>query len=33
VGSDSNLLLISRFEEEIGAGPKTGVIRAMAGPG
>jgi RND superfamily putative drug exporter len=33
VGSDYNLLLISRFEEEIGAGLKTGIIRAMAGTG
>ncbi len=33
VGSDYNLLLISRFKEEIGAGLKTGVIRAMAGSG
>jgi putative drug exporter of the RND superfamily len=33
VGSDYNLLLISRFKEEIGAGVKTGIIRAMAGSG
>ncbi|OBB91177.1 RND family transporter [Mycolicibacterium peregrinum] len=33
VGADYNLLLISRFQEEIGAGLKTGVIRAMAGTG
>ncbi len=33
VGSDYNLLLISRFKEEIGAGLKTGLIRAMAGSG
>ncbi|WP_236981743.1 MULTISPECIES: MMPL/RND family transporter [Mycobacterium] len=33
VGSDYNLLLISRFREEIGAGLKTGIIRAMAGTG
>ncbi|MDT5218867.1 MAG: putative drug exporter of the superfamily [Mycobacterium sp.] len=33
VGSDYNLLLISRFKEEVGAGLKTGVIRAMAGSG
>ena len=33
VGSDYNLLLISRFREEIQAGLKTGVIRAMAGTG
>jgi RND superfamily putative drug exporter len=33
VGSDYNLLLISRFKEEIGAGIKTGIIRAMAGTG
>ncbi|HEU4360754.1 MAG TPA: MMPL family transporter [Mycobacterium sp.] len=33
VGSDYNLLLISRFQEEIGAGLKTGIIRAMAGTG
>jgi transposase InsO family protein len=31
VGADYNLLLISRFKEEIGAGLKTGNIRAMAG--
>jgi putative drug exporter of the RND superfamily len=33
VGSDYNLLLVSRFTEEIGAGLKTGIIRAMAGTG
>jgi RND superfamily putative drug exporter len=33
VGSDYNLLLVSRFKEEIGAGIKTGIIRAMAGTG
>ena len=33
VGADYNLLLISRFQEEIGAGLRTGVIRAMAGTG
>ncbi len=33
MGSDYNLLLISRFKEEIGAGLKTGIIRAMAGTG
>jgi RND superfamily putative drug exporter len=33
VGADYNLLLISRFKEEIGAGLKTGTIRAMAGTG
>jgi len=33
VGSDYNLLLISRFKEEIQAGLKTGTIRAMAGSG
>jgi RND superfamily putative drug exporter len=33
VGADYNLLLISRFQEEIGAGLKTGTIRAMAGTG
>ena len=33
VGSDYNLLLISRFQEEIGAGVNTGIIRAMAGSG
>jgi putative drug exporter of the RND superfamily len=33
VGSDYNLLLISRFKEEIHAGLKTGVIRSMAGSG
>jgi RND superfamily putative drug exporter len=31
VGSDYNLLLVSRFKEEIHAGLKTGYIRAMAG--
>lgn len=31
VGSDYNLLLIARFQEEIRAGLKTGMIRAMAG--
>jgi RND superfamily putative drug exporter len=30
VGSDYNLLLVSRFKEEIGAGIQTGIIRAMA---
>src|SRR4029077_3564781 len=33
VGSDYNLLLVSRFQEEIGAGLKTGIIRAIAGSG
>ena len=33
VGADYNLLLISRFKEEVGAGLKTGTIRAMAGTG
>ena len=33
VGSDYNLLLISRYKEEIGAGLKTGLIRTMAGTG
>src|SRR5581483_1755138 len=33
VGSDYNLLLVSRFKEEIHAGLKTGLIRAMAGTG
>jgi RND superfamily putative drug exporter len=29
VGSDYNLMLVSRWEEEIGAGLKTGIIRGM----
>ena len=33
VGSDYNLLVISRFKEEIGAGLNTGLIRTMAGTG
>jgi len=33
VGSDYNLLLVARFKEEIGAGLKTGTIRAMGGTG
>jgi putative drug exporter of the RND superfamily len=33
VGSDYNLLLVSRMKEEIPAGLKTGIIRAMAGSG
>jgi RND superfamily putative drug exporter len=33
VGSDYNLLLVSRFKEEIGAGLNTGIIRAMGGSG
>jgi putative drug exporter of the RND superfamily len=33
VGADYNLLLISRFKEEMGAGLNTGIIRAMAGTG
>jgi putative drug exporter of the RND superfamily len=33
VGSDYNLLLVSRFKQEIGAGLKTGIIRAMGSTG
>jgi hypothetical protein len=33
VGSDYNLLLVSRMKEEISAGIKTGIIRAMGGTG
>ena len=33
VGSDYNLLLVSRFKEEIHAGLNTGIIRGMAGSG
>ncbi|MGB3333256.1 MAG: MMPL family transporter [Mycobacterium sp.] len=33
VGSDYNLLLVSRFSEEIGAGIKTGIIRSIGGTG
>src|SRR3954453_7853137 len=33
VGSDYNLLLVSRFKDEIHAGLKTGIIRSMAGTG
>ena len=33
VGSDYNLLLVSRFKDEIHAGLRTGMIRAMAGTG
>ena len=33
VGSDYNLLLVSRFKEEIRAGINTGIIRAMGGTG
>lgn len=33
VGSDYNLLLVSRFQEETGAGLKTGIIRSMGGTG
>ena len=33
VGSDYNLLLVSRFKEEIPAGINTGIIRAMGGSG
>jgi putative drug exporter of the RND superfamily len=33
VGSDYNLLLVSRFKEEIGAGINTGIIRAMGSTG
>ena len=33
VGADYNLLLVSRFKEEIHAGLRTGIIRAMGGTG
>ncbi|GAB7067208.1 RND family transporter [Mycobacterium hodleri] len=33
VGSDYNLLLVSRFKEEVGAGIKTGIIRTMGSTG
>ncbi|WP_100483625.1 MMPL/RND family transporter [Mycobacteroides abscessus] len=33
VGSDYNLLLVSRMKEELGAGINTGIIRAMGGTG
>ena len=33
VGSDYNLLLVARMKEELGAGIKTGLIRAMGGTG
>ena len=33
VGSDYNLLVVSRLKEEIGAGLNTGLIRTMAGTG
>ena len=33
VGSDYNLLLVSRMKEELSAGIKTGIIRAMGGTG
>ncbi|SHU73528.1 membrane protein MmpL [Mycobacteroides abscessus subsp. bolletii] len=33
VGSDYNLLLVSRMKEELGAGISTGIIRAMGGTG
>ncbi len=33
VGSDYNLLLVSRFKEEIHAGLRTGIIRSMASTG
>jgi putative drug exporter of the RND superfamily len=33
VGSDYNLLLVSRLKEELGAGINTGIIRAMGGTG
>ncbi len=33
VGSDYNLLLVSRMREELGAGINTGIIRAMGGTG
>jgi RND superfamily putative drug exporter len=33
VGADYNLLLVSRFKEEMHAGLNTGIIRSMAGTG
>lgn len=33
VGSDYNLLLVARFKQEVAAGVKTGIIRAMGGTG
>ena len=33
VGADYNLLLVARMKEEIPAGLKTGIIRAMGGSG
>ncbi len=33
VGSDYNLLLVSRFQEEIGAGLRTGIVRSMGETG
>src|SRR6185312_10612496 len=33
VGSDYNLLLVSRMKEEIASGINTGIIRAMGGTG
>src|ERR1700682_5736578 len=33
VGSDYNLLLVSRFKEEIHAGVNTGIVRSMGGTG
>jgi putative drug exporter of the RND superfamily len=33
VGSDYNLLLVSRFKEELSASLRTGIIRSMAGTG
>ena len=33
VGSDYNLLLVSRMKEEVGAGINTGIIRAIGGTG
>ena len=33
VGSDYNLLLVSRMKEEVAAGIDTGIIRAMGGTG
>lgn len=33
VGSDYNLLLVSRFKEELGAGLKTSIIRGVGGSG
>ncbi|HWS94182.1 MAG TPA: MMPL family transporter, partial [Mycobacterium sp.] len=32
-GSDYNLLLVSRFQEEVGAGLRTGIIRSMGETG